>query len=98
MVSLEPIPLEWEVQKGTMVYGNEEEVGQAVQEAMEEQGLQREDIFVITKIYPGSETAVAASTAASGSGRSRPLIQSSMALRVVPPANLRPAEKPASAL
>ena len=38
-------------------YGNEEEVGQAVREAMEELGLQREDIFVITKIYPGSEMA-----------------------------------------
>lgn len=36
-------------------YGNEEEVGQAVREAMDELGLQREDIFVITKIYPGSE-------------------------------------------
>ena len=39
-------------------YGNEEEVGQAVREAMEELGLQREDIFVITKIYPGSEMAI----------------------------------------
>lgn len=38
-------------------YGNEEEVGQAVREAMEELGLQREDIFIITKIYPGSEMA-----------------------------------------
>lgn len=38
-------------------YGNEEEVGQAVREAMEELGLKREDIFVITKIYPGSEMA-----------------------------------------
>ena len=38
-------------------YGNEEEVGQAVREAMEELDLQREDIFVITKIYPGSEMA-----------------------------------------
>ena len=38
-------------------YGKEEEVGQAVREAMEELGLQREDIFVITKIYPGSEMA-----------------------------------------
>lgn len=38
-------------------YGNEEEVGQAVREAMEELGLQREDIFVVTKIYPGSEMA-----------------------------------------
>ena len=38
-------------------YGNEEEVGQAVREAMEELSLKREDIFVITKIYPGSEMA-----------------------------------------
>ena len=38
-------------------YGNEEEVGQAVREAMTELGLKREDIFVITKIYPGSEMA-----------------------------------------
>ncbi len=38
-------------------YGNEREVGQAVREAMEELGLQREEIFVITKIYPGSEMA-----------------------------------------
>ena len=38
-------------------YGNEEEVGRAVREAMEELGLKREDIFVTTKIYPGSEMA-----------------------------------------
>lgn len=38
-------------------YGNEAEVGQAVREAMEEYGIEREDIFVITKIYPGSEMA-----------------------------------------
>ena len=38
-------------------YGNEEEVGQAIRESMEELGLKREDIFVITKIYPGSEMA-----------------------------------------
>ncbi len=38
-------------------YGNEEEVGQAVREAMEEYGIDREDIFVTTKIYPGSEMA-----------------------------------------
>lgn len=36
-------------------YGNEAEVGRAVREAMEELGLHREDIFVTTKIYPGSE-------------------------------------------
>ncbi len=38
-------------------YGNEEEVGQAVREAMEEYNIDREDIFVTTKIYPGSEMA-----------------------------------------
>ena len=38
-------------------YGNEKEVGRAIREAMEELGLKREDIFVITKIYPGSEMA-----------------------------------------
>lgn len=36
-------------------YGNEEEVGQAIREAIEEGLVQREDVFVITKIYPGSE-------------------------------------------
>jgi len=38
-------------------YGNEVEVGQAIREAMEEYGISREEIFVITKIYPGSEMA-----------------------------------------
>ena len=38
-------------------YGNEEEVGQAIRESMEELGIPREEIFVITKIYPGSEMA-----------------------------------------
>ncbi len=37
--------------------GNEEEVGQAIRESMEELGIKREEIFVITKIYPGSEMA-----------------------------------------
>ncbi len=37
------------------VYGNEAKVGQAVREAMEEYGIDREEIFVTTKIYPGSE-------------------------------------------
>ena len=36
-------------------YGNEEEIGQAVREAINEGIIQREDIFVTTKIYPGSE-------------------------------------------
>ncbi|MCM1133732.1 MAG: cyclophilin-like fold protein [Ruminococcus flavefaciens] len=39
------------------VYGNEEEVGQAIRESIEELGIRREDIFVTTKIYPGSEMA-----------------------------------------
>jgi len=38
-------------------YGNEKEVGQAIREGMEELGIQREEIFVITKIYPGNEMA-----------------------------------------
>ena len=36
-------------------YGNEEEIGQAIREAIDEGIIQREDIFVTTKIYPGSE-------------------------------------------
>lgn len=36
-------------------YGNEAEIGQAIREAIDEGIIQREDIFVITKIYPGSE-------------------------------------------
>lgn len=36
-------------------YENEEEVGQAIREAIEEGIIKREDVFVITKIYPGSE-------------------------------------------
>jgi len=36
-------------------YGNEQEVGQAIREAIDEGIIQREDVFVITKIYPGSE-------------------------------------------
>lgn len=38
-------------------YGNEEEIGRAIREAMQEQGLKREEIFVTTKIYPGSDMA-----------------------------------------
>lgn len=34
------------------MYRNEEAVGQGVKEAMEEYGIDRKDIFVITKIYP----------------------------------------------
>lgn len=36
-------------------YGNEKEVGQAIREAIDEGVVQREEVFVITKIYPGSE-------------------------------------------
>lgn len=36
-------------------YGNEEEIGQAIREAIDEGIVKREDIFIITKIYPGSE-------------------------------------------
>lgn len=36
-------------------YGNEVEVGQAIREAIDEGIIQREDVFVITKIYPGDE-------------------------------------------
>lgn len=38
-------------------YGNEEEIGQAIREAIDEGIVKREDIFIITKIYPGSEMA-----------------------------------------
>jgi len=34
------------------MYGNEEAVGEGVRRGMEEYGILREDIFVITKIYP----------------------------------------------
>ena len=36
-------------------YGNEEELGQAIRETIDEGIIRREDIFVITKIYPGNE-------------------------------------------
>ncbi len=38
-------------------YGNEDEIGRAIRESMAELGISREEIFVITKIYPGSEMA-----------------------------------------
>ena len=38
-------------------YGNEEEIGQAIREAIDEGIVKREDIFVTTKIYPGTEMA-----------------------------------------
>lgn len=37
------------------MYGNEREVGQAVREFMAESGTPREEIFVITKLYPGEQ-------------------------------------------
>lgn len=37
------------------MYGNEKEVGQAVREFMAESGTPREEIFVITKLYPGEQ-------------------------------------------
>lgn len=39
------------------VYGNEAEIGQAIREAMQELGIKREEIFITTKIYPGSDMA-----------------------------------------
>lgn len=39
------------------LYRNEKQVGQAVREAMAEYGIRREDIFLITKIYPGEQYA-----------------------------------------
>lgn len=37
------------------MYGNEVEIGQAIRKALEELDLKREEIFVTTKIYPGSD-------------------------------------------
>ena len=37
------------------MYHNEAEVGRAVREAMQEYGIKREEIFVITKLYPGEQ-------------------------------------------
>ncbi len=36
-------------------YGNQEEIGEAIREAIEDNVIKREDLFVITKIYPGEE-------------------------------------------
>lgn len=33
-------------------YGNEEEVGQAIRQAIDEGLIKREDVFVTTKLYP----------------------------------------------
>lgn len=33
-------------------YGNEEEIGEAIREAIRDSGIPREEIFVITKLYP----------------------------------------------
>ena len=40
------------------MYGNEEAVGEGVRRGMEEYGIPREDIFVITKIYPSQLAAI----------------------------------------
>ena len=39
------------------MYGNEEEIGRAIRAGMEEFGITREELFVITKIYPGDDMA-----------------------------------------
>lgn len=39
------------------MYGNEKEVGEAIREFVEKSGVPRDDIFVITKIYPGEQFA-----------------------------------------
>lgn len=38
-------------------YGNEEEIGQAIRQAIDDGIVKREELFVITKIYPGAEMA-----------------------------------------
>ncbi len=38
-------------------YGNQEEVGEGIRKAIKELGIKREEIFVTTKLYPGSEMA-----------------------------------------
>lgn len=38
-------------------YGNEEEIGEVIREAINDGIVKREDLFVITKIYPGNEMA-----------------------------------------
>ena len=38
-------------------YGNEQEIGEAIREAIDDGIVKREELFVITKIYPGSEMA-----------------------------------------
>lgn len=38
-------------------YGNEQEIGEAIREAIDDGIIKRDDLFVITKIYPGSEMA-----------------------------------------
>lgn len=37
------------------VYGNEEGVGEGIRAALKEHGLNRQDIFVTTKLWPGFE-------------------------------------------
>lgn len=38
-------------------YGNEEEIGEAIRKAIDDGIVKREELFVITKIYPGDEMA-----------------------------------------
>ena len=38
-------------------YSNEEEIGQAIREAIDDGIVKKEELFIITKIYPGSEMA-----------------------------------------
>ncbi len=38
-------------------YGNEEEIGQAIRKAIDDGIVKREELFVVTKIYPGDEMA-----------------------------------------
>lgn len=37
------------------MYGNEKEIGEAINEVISEGKIKREDIFIITKLYPGSQ-------------------------------------------
>ena len=39
------------------MYGNEEEIGRAIREEIDDGTVTREDLFVITKIYPGDDMA-----------------------------------------
>ena len=47
----------WTEQIDVDMYGNEDEVGRAVRQAIADGICKREDVTVITKIYPGSQFA-----------------------------------------